>query len=69
MAYRVIAAGQDYKDETHSFVAMTPRMTKEEAENYLDWINKNGPKVKWLAEKELFSSEEVVNVVFTIDGD
>lgn len=69
MSYRVIAAGQTSEDVTHSFVAMTNRMSKSEAETYLKWITQAGPKIKWLAEKELFQSSHVVNVVFVIDGD
>jgi hypothetical protein len=69
MGYRVIAAGQTVEDTTHSFVALTPRMSLTEAQNYLDWILKNGPKLKWLAEKELFQSSHVVNVVFTLAGE
>lgn len=67
MPYRVIASGQSVDGTTINFVALTNSTTKHGAGEYLKWVLEHGPRIKWLVEKELFKSYDVVSVIFTID--
>lgn len=64
--FRVMAAGQNSDDITVAFVTMSNKMSKESAEAHLEWVEE-GPKIKWLVEKELFARAGVERVVFCLD--